>query len=313
MRGRESNAWSATRSPSLSATQAVSSIADTARSIRGSPATGSDICRPAIDREDDLVVALGAVFLGVELQVPRRLLPVDRAAVHARAEFDQRVEIGAVAAVDLRDQPLQRVALEDLARRVRAPGGCRAGSASAARRWRRACCFHTSPSGPRQRSHTCANRAVPRRSVVDRQRDRAARRRSSATVARPSSSTRAARSPAIATSRAARRARAAARHRRPSPRPPRRRWRCAAASAPTRDIAPRRRRDERVDQRRQTSTARRPGERRHTSASGHQHGDQQRDRRARRRRQHREARRVDQRLHRRRDARPLTAAPRSPR
>src|SRR3546814_3332153 len=45
---------------------------------------------------------------------PRRLLPVDRAAVHAGAEFDQRVEIAAVAAVHLREQPLQRMAAEDL-------------------------------------------------------------------------------------------------------------------------------------------------------------------------------------------------------
>ena len=39
IRGRESNAWSATRSPSLSATQAVSSIADTARSTFAEAAT----------------------------------------------------------------------------------------------------------------------------------------------------------------------------------------------------------------------------------------------------------------------------------
>src|SRR3546814_8033054 len=74
----------------------------------------SDLLAPGVDREHDLVVSFGAEFLGVELQVPRRLLPVDRAAVHAGAEFDQRVEIAAVAAVHLREQPLQRMAAEDL-------------------------------------------------------------------------------------------------------------------------------------------------------------------------------------------------------
>ena len=69
---------------------------------------------PGIDRKDDLVVAFGAELLGVKLHVPRRLFPVERAAVHAGAKLDQSIEIGAVAAIDLRQQPLQGVALEDL-------------------------------------------------------------------------------------------------------------------------------------------------------------------------------------------------------
>src|SRR6185312_7774500 len=68
---------------------------------------------PAIDGEDDLVVALGLILLGDELQVARGLLPVDRAAVHAGAEVDEGVKVGPLAARQLGDQSFERMALED--------------------------------------------------------------------------------------------------------------------------------------------------------------------------------------------------------
>ena len=46
-RGLESKANRPTRSPSFSATKAVSKAAETARSTRGTPAIGSHIARPA--------------------------------------------------------------------------------------------------------------------------------------------------------------------------------------------------------------------------------------------------------------------------
>ena len=60
--------------------------------------------RPAgIERQHDLVVALGAIFLGDQLGVAGRLLPVDRAAVHALAIVGQRLELGALADLELGD------------------------------------------------------------------------------------------------------------------------------------------------------------------------------------------------------------------
>ena len=43
----------------------------------------------------------------------RRLLPRDRAAIHAGPKLDQGVEIGALAPDQLGDEALERVALED--------------------------------------------------------------------------------------------------------------------------------------------------------------------------------------------------------
>jgi hypothetical protein len=57
---------------------------------------------------------LRSVFLGIELHVAGGLFPVDRAPVHARSELDQRVEVGTVATVALRQQTLHRMALEHL-------------------------------------------------------------------------------------------------------------------------------------------------------------------------------------------------------
>ena len=65
-----------------------------------------------IDREDDLVVAFGPILLGEQLHMPRRLLPVDRPAIHAGAEIDERVEVRPFAARELRDQTLERVSLK---------------------------------------------------------------------------------------------------------------------------------------------------------------------------------------------------------
>ena len=61
---------------------------------------------PGIDREDDLLIALHPMFLGVKLDVPRGLLPVDRPPVHARAVFDERFELAALAAEHLGQQAL---------------------------------------------------------------------------------------------------------------------------------------------------------------------------------------------------------------
>ena len=44
--------------------------------------------------------------------MPRRLLPIDRAPIHAGAEIDERIEVGPLAARKLRDQPLQSVSLK---------------------------------------------------------------------------------------------------------------------------------------------------------------------------------------------------------
>ena len=67
-----------------------------------------------IDREDDLAVAFGPVFLGIEFPVPRGLFPVDRASIDTRPELDECVEIGAIPAIALRQQALHRVTLKHL-------------------------------------------------------------------------------------------------------------------------------------------------------------------------------------------------------
>ena len=63
-RGLESKANRPTRSPSFSATKAVSKAAETARSTRGTPGQRLAHRPPGIERHDDVVVALGAIFLG---------------------------------------------------------------------------------------------------------------------------------------------------------------------------------------------------------------------------------------------------------
>ena len=101
-RGCESKPNRPTRSPSFSATKAVSRAAETARSIARH--AGERLAhRPAgIERHDDIVVALGAIFLGDQAGVAGRLLPVDRAPVHALAIVGERLELGALADLELR-------------------------------------------------------------------------------------------------------------------------------------------------------------------------------------------------------------------
>ena len=55
-----------------------------------------------VDREHDLVVALGAELLAQELAVARRRLPVDRAVIEPGHVLAQRLELGAVAEVAAR-------------------------------------------------------------------------------------------------------------------------------------------------------------------------------------------------------------------
>ena len=58
--------------------------------------------RPAgVDRHDDVVVALGAIFLGDQHGVAGRGLPVDRAPVHPLAIVGERLELGALADLEL--------------------------------------------------------------------------------------------------------------------------------------------------------------------------------------------------------------------
>ena len=52
----------------------------------------------AIKREDDLVVALGLVFAGIQMGVAGGNLPVDAAAIHAGLVFGQGFKRGAFAA-----------------------------------------------------------------------------------------------------------------------------------------------------------------------------------------------------------------------
>ena len=53
---------------------------------------------PGVDRENDAIVALDAIFLGEQLDVARRGVPVDRAPVHAGLIFGERFIFAALAA-----------------------------------------------------------------------------------------------------------------------------------------------------------------------------------------------------------------------
>ena len=118
----------------------------------------------AIEREDDLAVALGLELLGVELAVARRGLPVDVAAVDAGLVLGQRLEFGPLAAQLARDQARLGVAQVGLEGR-RAQRGDVGQHAHpcllAALDW-----HAPSPSGPVQRSQSRSIAPVPRRSGV---------------------------------------------------------------------------------------------------------------------------------------------------
>src|ERR1051326_9562342 len=61
-----------------------------------------------IQRHDDLMIALGAKFLADQLAMARRMLPVDEAAVEPRRIFAQRLELGALAFLQLRLDAVDR-------------------------------------------------------------------------------------------------------------------------------------------------------------------------------------------------------------
>ena len=73
-----------------------------------------------VDREHDLVVALGAELLAQQLAVARRRLPVDRAVVEPGHVLAQRLELGAVAEVALDLEAGHEVAIGEHAQRDRA-------------------------------------------------------------------------------------------------------------------------------------------------------------------------------------------------
>ena len=131
--------------------------------------------RPAgVERHDDIVVALGAIFLGDQRAVAGRLLPVDRAAVHALAIVGERLELGALADLELRLGAVQRVAglqLDALvAHRADVGRDQHVRGRAPSRR-----CFQTRPSGPGQRSQSALE---PRRAApLGAQREGGARRR----------------------------------------------------------------------------------------------------------------------------------------
>src|SRR5690606_23877393 len=68
----------------------------------------------AVEREDDLVVALRLVLTRVEAGMPRARLPVDSAPVHARFVLAQGLELRAFAADTPGDQAELGVAQEGL-------------------------------------------------------------------------------------------------------------------------------------------------------------------------------------------------------
>src|SRR3546814_2581295 len=67
---------------------------------------------PAIDGEDDAIVALDAIFLGEQFQMARRGGPVDRAPVHPGPIFGQRLIFAAFAAQPLLPEAEPAIALE---------------------------------------------------------------------------------------------------------------------------------------------------------------------------------------------------------
>ena len=62
-----------------------------------------------VERHDDLMIALGAKLPAHQLAVPRRMLPVDKAGVHAGRIFAQRLELGALALLHLGFDPVDRL------------------------------------------------------------------------------------------------------------------------------------------------------------------------------------------------------------
>ncbi len=64
------------------------------------------------------MVALGLEFLAEQLAVPRRVLPVDEAGIHAGRVLAQRVELGALAALALHLDPEERFLGVELQRRA---------------------------------------------------------------------------------------------------------------------------------------------------------------------------------------------------
>src|SRR3546814_12702164 len=62
---------------------------------------------PAVDGEDDAIVAFDAIFPGEQFQMARRGGPVDRPPVHSGPIFGERFELAALAAQPLLPQAEQ--------------------------------------------------------------------------------------------------------------------------------------------------------------------------------------------------------------
>ena len=118
------------------------------------PADGFGHRPSAIDRQHDAVVAFDAIFLRQQFDVARRRVPVDRAAVHSRLIFGERLELGAFAAQALLAQPEPAVALEQSAALVgdRAQAGDDADRAVDGK----LTLLPDQPSGPAQRTHSAS-------------------------------------------------------------------------------------------------------------------------------------------------------------
>ena len=288
-RGRESKAWSATRSPSLSATQAVSSIAETAAvdpRQRRRPARTS-AARYRSRRRSGCCARCDIPWRAASCAAPTassrsRGGPCPGGIRPARRNpSPRRGELG--------DQALERVALEDLRAAVVRPGGGRAGSGMPPSTAIVRCC-QARPSGPASAAtaaRTARCRAAASRAAASTapapavERHRAAGRRPRARpAARSAAPPRRSRGPAADRSRVTVQSRgladigmAAESRRAPSPSP-------SPRSAST------------AQQQQHRRAARRaPGYQR----AGRDRGDGERDGRARGRRDHRRARRIDQR------------------
>jgi hypothetical protein len=145
-----------------------------------------------IDREDDLVVAFGAIFLGVELSdggpiasSRSRAGPCPSGIRPAHRNRCRRRDRSVPSALAARDAGRSARRAHAPARTSGRPRSCASASI--------ACCFHTSPSVPRQRSHSLSSRALPAAQRIEPQRIAIAPcPPSSGTAMRPSSSSRAA-------------------------------------------------------------------------------------------------------------------------
>ena len=80
----------------------------------GLPCNGLAHRLPAIEGENDLVVAFAFIFLGIEMRMAGAGFPVDPAAVHPRLVLGQRLELGAFAANPPGDQAELGIAQEGL-------------------------------------------------------------------------------------------------------------------------------------------------------------------------------------------------------